>query len=198
MGLDLEYSSGQTPLDEDEKDGLLIETISTHGDLNEFEQLTIEEAMKWTYGKTFKAETVFTEEFIRMIHRRMFGNVWVWAGKFRKTNKNLGVDKLLISVELKVLCDNALFWLHNRIYREDEIAILFKHKIVSMHCFPNGNGRHSRLMGDLIIVNVFGKKPFSWGAKELLLSGDSRSNYLQALKAADRGDYAPLLTFARS
>ncbi len=89
MGLDLDYIDGQTPLDEDEKEGLLIKTIATRGELDEFEQQNIEQAVLWSLNRTFKAEAVFTEEFIRAVHKRMYGNVWAWAGEFRKTNKNM-------------------------------------------------------------------------------------------------------------
>lgn len=163
MGLNLKYIEGQTPLDEEEKEGLLIETISTVADLDEFEQLNIEEALQWVFSKKFKAKQVFTEKFICDIHKRMYGNIWQWAGQFRKTNKNIGVDRHQISIQLKMLCDDALFWIENNTYPPIEIAIRFKHRIVSIHCFPNGNGRHSRLMADIIIEKLFGEEPFSWG-----------------------------------
>lgn len=198
MGLELDYIDGQTPIDEDEKEGLLIETIATKGELDEFEQQNIEEAMQWVFSRKFKAKDVFTENFICNIHKRMYGDVWAWAGEFRKTVKNIGIDKYQIPVALKVLCDDALFWVENRSYPPEEIAVRFKHRIVSIHCFPNGNGRHSRLMGDIIIEKLFGQEPFSWGAGNLLKAGDTRATYLQAVKAADQGEYAPLLAFARS
>lgn len=198
MGLDLEYIDGQTPIDEDEKEGLLIETISTKGELDEFEQQNIEEAMQWVLGRKFKAKDVFTEKFICNLHKRMYSNVWAWAGEFRKTDKNIGVDKYKIPIELKALCDDALYWIEHKTYSPDKIAVRFKHRIVSIHCFPNGNGRHSRLMGDIIIEKLFGSEPFSWGAHNLSKDGDTRTTYLQAVKAADNEDFAPLLDFARS
>ena len=198
MGLDLEYIDGQTPIDGEEKAGLLIETIATRIELDEFEQKNIEEALQWVYGKRFKATEVFTEKFICDVHARMFGSVCAWAGEFRKTDKNLGIDKFQIPIELKKLCDDALYWMKHKTYAPDEIAIRFKHRIVSIHCFPNGNGRHSRLLGDIIIEKLFNEKPFSWGADNLSKEGDTRSDYLKAVKAADREDYKPLLAIARS
>jgi Fic-DOC domain mobile mystery protein B len=198
MGLDLEYIDGQTPLDEDEKEGLLIETIATKGELDEFEQRNIEEAMQWVFGRKFKVKDVFTDQFIRKIHKRMYGEVWAWAGEFRKTDKNMGIDKYQIPLAVKILCDDAFFWVDNETYPPDEIAVRFKHRIVSIHCFPNGNGRHSRLMGDIIIEKLYGQEPFSWGAGNISEAGDSRNTYLQAVKSADQGEYAPLLAFARS
>jgi len=198
MGLDLEYIDGQTPLDENEKEGLLIETISTKGELDEFEQQNIEEAIQWVFGRKFKPKEVFTEKFICNLHKRMYSEIWSWAGEFRKSDKNIGVNKYQIAAELKKLCDDCLFWIENQTYPPDEIAIRFKHRIVSIHCFVNGNGRHSRLMADIIIEKLFGEKPFSWGTVDLNGDGEVRSAYLKAVKAADNGNYYPLLAFARS
>jgi Fic-DOC domain mobile mystery protein B len=198
MGLNLNYIHGQTPLDEDEKDGLLISTISTREELDEFEQLNIEEAMQWLLSTSIKTETLFTEKFICNLHKRMFREVWQWAGKFRRTDKNLGVEKWQIPIALKTLCDDALFWVENEIFSADETALRFKHKIVSIHCFPNGNGRHSRLMADAIITKVYKMPLFSWGAQNLIQQGDTRANYLKAIREADKGNFELLITFARS
>lgn len=198
MGLDLEYINGQTPLDEEEKDGLLILTIATRGELDEFEQQNIEKAVQWILGRTFKPELFFTEAFVRMLHKRMYADVWAWAGEFRKTNKNIGVDKWKIPSDLKYLLDDAKYWHENNTYTQDEIAVRFKHRIVSIHCFPNGNGRHSRLMADIIIEKIYKQPVFSWGAANLSDEGDTRKSYLKAVKTADRGDYRLLLAFARS
>lgn len=198
MGLDLDFSDGQTPIDEDEKDGLLISTISTKADLNEFEQQNIEDALQWIIGRRFKASDVFSEKFICDLHRRMYKDVWAWAGVFRKSDKNIGIDKYQIPVELKKLCDDALYWHENQSLPAEEIAFRFKHRLVSIHCFSNGNGRHSRLIADIIIEKIYGGEPFTWGAGNLYKTGDLRSSYLQAVKAADQEDYSRLLLFARS
>ena len=198
MGLDLDYINGQTPLDEEEKDGLLILTIATRGELDEFEQQNIEKAVQWILGRTFKPELFFTEDFVRMLHKRMYADVWEWAGEFRKTNKNIGVDKWKIPSDLKYLLDDAKYWHENNTYTQDEIAVRFKHRIVSIHCFPNGNGRHSRLLADIIIEKIYKQPVFSWGAANLSDEGDTRKSYLKAVKTADRGDYSLLLAFARS
>lgn len=198
MGLELNYIEGQTPLDEDEKEGLLIPTIATRRELDEFEQLNIEDALQWIIGKSFDIEEIVTESFIRNIHQRMFGNVWSWAGQFRKTNKNLGVDKHQIPVSLKNLCDDVLYWVKNETYLPEEIAIRFKHRIVSIHCFSNGNGRHSRFMADIIVEKCYKLPSFSWGAEDLVHQGKTRSAYLDAVRCADAGDIHPLMKFARS
>lgn len=198
MGLNLEYIGGQTPLDEDEKDGLLIPTIATRSELDEFEQQNIEEAMQWVLSRSLKKEVICTEKFVRDLHRRMFGNVWAWAGDFRRTNKNLGIDKWQIPMALRNLLKDTIYWMDHEIFTPDEIAIRFKHRIVSIHCFPNGNGRHSRLVADVIIEKVYGQPVFSWGAGDLVTQGESRRKYLHALREADQSNYRSLLIFARS
>ncbi len=198
MGLDLVYGKGQTPLDEDEKEGLLIKTISTKGELDEAEQLNIEQAIEWTLRKKFSADDILNEIFIRELHKQMYRDVWRWAGDLRKTNKNIGVDKYQVPVALRQLIDDCKSWITNKIFAPDEIAVQFKHRLVSIHCFPNGNGRHSRLIADVIASHVFGRKVFSWGRNNLVEDGEDREQYLKALKMADKGDIKPLLAFARS
>lgn len=198
MGLADEWKDGQTPLSDEEKEGLLLSTIATHGELNEFEQHQIEQAMQWLMMRSLKPSTIFTATFICNLHKRMYAGIWLWAGNFRKTNKNIGIDKWQIGVELKQLLDDAMFWHQNNSYPPDEIAIRFKHRLVSIHCFPNGNGRHSRLMADVIIEKIYGLPVFSWGAANLSNESDTRKAYLRAVKAADMGDYSALLSFARS
>lgn len=194
MGLDLNYLYGQTPLDEEEMQGLLLPTIATHGELDEFEQQNIEQAVLWTMSRTFKSQIIFTEEFVRMVHKRMFAQVWGWAGEFRGTNKNIGVDFWQISVRLRSLLDDAKYWHEHNIFSPDEMALRFKHRMVSIHCFSTGNGRHSRLMADIIIEKIYHQPVFTWGIEK----GEARSKYLQALKVADEGDFSLLLKFGRS
>ena len=198
MGLNLEYLDDQTPLDENEMEGLRIGFIATRGELDEYEQQNIEIAMQWILGRSFSSEDILAEDFIRNIHKRMYKEVWTWAGNFRTTNKNLGADYWLIPIQLKQLLDDTLYWYGHEIYSPDEIAIRFKHRLVSIHCFSNGNGRHSRLMADIIIEKIYNMPVFTWGAANLARQGDARNVYMQALKAADGGDYNSLIAFARS
>jgi Fic-DOC domain mobile mystery protein B len=198
MGLMDTSSFGQTPLDADEREGLLIASITTNKELDEFEQHNIEHALQWLMGRSFTADIVFSEAFIRLVHKRMFGEVWVWAGEFRKTNKNFGVDKWEIITELRKLIDDAKFWHANAIYPPDELALRFKHRIVQIHCFPNGNGRHSRLMADIIIEKLYQMPAFTWGRKFQQKDVLIRNLYLDAIKLADNGDFSALLKFARS
>jgi Fic-DOC domain mobile mystery protein B len=198
MGLEIDYIDGQTPLDEEEKEGLLIPSITTREELNEFEQLNIEKAIQWTFGKKLKAEQLFSEKFIKDLHKRMYGEVWKWAGTFRTSEKNIGIKSYLIAVELKQLLDDAIFWNDNNTYDSEELAILFKHRLVSIHCFANGNGRHSRLIADLIMEKLYNSKFFSWGSANLVKATKARSSYRQAVRKADKNDIQPLIAFAKS
>lgn len=197
MGLDLEYTEGQTPIDEDEKAGLKIRSISTMEELDQFEQQNIEEAMVWAYGRSFTPNIVLNVDFIQSVHKKMFQNVWKWAGDFRTSEKNLGVSYYTIRQALKDLLDDCKYWIDNEIFSPAEIAVRFKHRLVSIHLFPNGNGRHSRLMGDILLKALDSNQSFSWGGKTLR-RGDDRTAYLKALRQADNGDVDPLVEFAKS
>jgi Fic-DOC domain mobile mystery protein B len=198
MGFNSDYIDGQTPLNEEEQNGLLIPSITTREELDEFEQLNIEKAIQWTFGKKWKAEQLFSEKFVKDLHKRMYGEVWKWAGAFRESEKNLGIKSYLIPAELKVLLDDAIFWVQNDTYSPDELAIRFKHRLVSIHCFSNGNGRHSRLMADLIMEKLFNSTFFSWGSSNLVKATDTRKAYIKAVKMADKQDVQPLIVFAKS
>ncbi|HEY1040053.1 MAG TPA: mobile mystery protein B [Bacteroidia bacterium] len=198
MGLKIEYEKGQTPLDEEESQGLLIKTISTRKELDEFEQQNIEKAIEWTLSRKFKPAKIASEDFIKELHYKMYGEVWKWAGEFRHSNKNIGCNWQQVGTLLKQLNDDLIFWIANKTYPDEEIAIRYKHRIVSIHCFPNGNGRHSRLIADIIITHVFSTPVFSWGAKDLNKNNEVRNNYITALKKADAGDVAPLVLFSHT
>jgi Fic-DOC domain mobile mystery protein B len=197
MGLILTYEEGQTPLDPEQINGLKIKTISTQQQLNEFEQTNINEALKWLNTKR-KINEVLSEQFLIQVHKRMLGMVWKWAGNFRVTETNIGIEWTKIPIELRLLIDDTKYWVEHQTYDPEQIAIRFKHRLVSIHCFPNGNGRHSRIMADLIAKHVFELEKFSWGQSSLLASSEQRKLYLKALQKADMGNYDALLEFARS
>lgn len=192
-----EYPHGATPLDPDEANGLIPKHITTQGQLNEWEQVNILEAEKWAGRRNFKLQDVITTEFIKKLHQRMFNKTWRWAGEFRKTNKNIGVDWLSIFVDLKLLMEDIVYQIENKTYPVDELAVRFHHRLVSIHPFANGNGRHARLMTDIILLSQ-DQKRFTWGrVEQLIASSPVREKYIAALRAADRRDYKPLLQFVR-
>jgi len=198
MGLELHYKDGQTPLDEEQKKGIKIKSITTQEELDEFEQLNIEKAVEWTIHTRLKPEKILTEKFIKDLHKRMYGDVWKWAGEYRKTDKNIGVKWTQIQIELKNLMDDTKYWIDNKTYPPEEIAIRFKHRIVAIHCFVNGNGRHSRMMADIIIESVFGKETFSWHQSNMVKADEKRKEYIKALKETDKRYIKPLMKFAEN
>ncbi len=198
MGLNMKYEPGQTPLEPEEIDELKIKTISTREELDAFEQANIEEAVMWSLKRKYSKDKILTVEFVKTLHRKMFGKVWKWAGNFRKTNKNIGVDKFFIEQELRKLLDDCKYWIDHKTYQEDEIAIRCKHRMVKIHLFPNGNGRHSRLFADILVSHVFNRQVFTWSGENLVRKGEARERYLIALRQADMENIEPLLQFARS
>ena len=197
MGIKFQYKYGQTPLDEEEKDGLKIKSITTQGELDEFEQLNIEKAIEWIIQTNLTYEKILTEKFVKDLHKKMYSEVWKWAGKFRQSGKNIGIQWNMIGLELKILLDDTKYWINNSIFSPEEISIRFKHRIVAIHCFPNGNGRHSRVMADLIMEYVFDKEIFSWNNSNMVKANDIRKEYIAALKEADKGNIKPLIEFAK-
>ena len=198
MGLEFNYKYGQTPLEEEEKEGLKIKTITTQGELDEFEQLNFEKAVEWTIHANLKPEKILTEKFVKDLHKRMYGDVWKWAGGFRRTEKNIGIPWIQIGVELKNLLDDTKYWIQNKTYSPEEIAIRFKHRIVSIHCFPNGNGRHSRIMADIIMESIFEQEAFTWHQSNMVRADEIRKEYINSLREADNGNIIPLIEFAKN
>jgi len=193
-----EYPPGATPLDPDEIEGLIPKHITTQGQLNEWEQLNILEAEKWVTRKRFNHINILTVHFIKDIHFKMFNKTWHWAGQFRQSNKNIGIDWPTISQAIKLLLDDSLYQLENQIFPLDELAARFHHKLVSIHPFPNGNGRHARMMTDILLLSCNHER-FTWGSSaDLIDKSVTRDNYISALRAADRYDYSALFTFVRS
>lgn len=187
---------GQTALDPDETAGLLPRHIETVGALNDWEQENILLASKWL--QRVKRPGVLTEGFCRDLHRRMFNKTWAWAGTFRRSNKNIGCEWSMVAVKLSQVLGNAQYWVDNETYPPDELVARFHHALVWVHPFPNGNGRHSRMMADALLKQL-GQNAFSWGGGgDLVSASEVRARYLAALRAADKGDFSELLVFVRS
>jgi Fic-DOC domain mobile mystery protein B len=184
---------GATPLPPEERNGLIPTHVSLRSELNELEQKNIAAADSWAFSRK---RNVTDESFLRNLHRRMFDNVWRWAGEYRTTERNLGVAPYRIQPDLVQTLGDARYWIEHNTYAPDELAVRFHHKLVSIHPFPNGNGRWSRLAGDLMAVHL-GASRFSWGSANLQ-AGGVRQTYIDALHAADAHDLAPLMNFARS
>ncbi|EXI72917.1 MAG TPA: mobile mystery protein B [Candidatus Accumulibacter phosphatis] len=194
MPIHLDAPPGATPLDPDELASLLPRHITTQGELNEWEQLNIVQGEAWARRQR---REILSEPFLRQLHRQMFGKTWRWAGEFRKSDKNIGVDWLRIGIELRQLLDDVRYQVEHASLPPDEIAVRLHHRLVAIHPFANGNGRHARLLADLLVVRL-GQPRFTWGSRNLVDAGATRQAYIAALQAADARDYAPLLAFTRS
>jgi Fic-DOC domain mobile mystery protein B len=190
----LEEDDAATPLTVEEREGLIPSYVTLRRELNEAEQANILEAEQWAFART---RNVLDERFLTALHKRMFGRVWRWAGKFRRTERNVGVDPFRIATDLRQLLDDSRYWIGHSTYPPDEICARFHHRLVAIHLFPNGNGRHARLATDLLLVEL-GQPRFSWGRTNLANPGETRQAYVTALRAADGRNIQPLLAFVRS
>ncbi len=176
----------------------LIPSLATKQDLNEFERENIIQAREWVLSKRELTQCEpWSEAYVRDLHRRMFDQTWKWAGTYRQTNKNSGIPWQQILQQLPVVLGDAKYWIDHKTYDPDEIAVRLHHRLVFIHPFPNGNGRHARLIADVVVAKIE-RDPFSWGIDNLASPGTARDAYIKALKIADAGDIQPLLKFARS
>ena len=193
-GVFAQRDDASTPLALEDLAGLIPAHIAYRRELNEAERDNIARGQDWALARR---RDLLSEKFIRDLHRRMLGDVWRWAGKFRTSERNIGIAYWRIPVELRNLLDDTKTWIACESYVPDEIAVRFHHRLVQIHPFPNGNGRHSRLMADLLAMRL-GRARFSWGWESLLEAGGLRARYIAALHAADEHDIGPLLAFART
>lgn len=185
---------GSTPLSPQDQRGLRQTWITTRAELNAAEQTNILAGRAWAARSRLK---LTSPEHLQRLHARMFGEVWSWAGKLRQAETNIGVLPHEIPVRLRQFLDDVDYWLANATYGPDELAARYHHGLVLVHPFANGNGRHSRLAAELMCRQV-GVAAFTWGRQSLDAIGETRANYLAALRSADRHDFAPLLDFVRS
>jgi Fic-DOC domain mobile mystery protein B len=196
VAVTLDEHDGQTPLDPDERAGLKPGHLTTMAELNDWEQENILRAVQWLRRQ--RRPDVLSEDFCRTLHRKMFDQTWDWAGTFRHSDKNIGCDWMQIGLRLEQVFGNTRWWVDNATYAPDEISARFHRELVWVHAFPNGNGRHARMMADALL-RTMGRPPFSWGsAGNLVAVSEARTRYLTALRAADQGDYGLLLAFVRS
>ena len=180
-GLFDERGDGPTPLSIEEREGLIPSYITMRSELNQAEQANILEAEAWAFKKI---RDVLAASFLDNLHKRMFGNVWRWAGQHRRTGKNVGVDAYRIVPELRQLDDDCRYWIDHSTYEPDEIAARFHHRLVWIHLYPNGNGRHARLATDLLLVSL-ARDRFSWGSHSLVDPSETRTRYIAALREAE-------------
>jgi Fic-DOC domain mobile mystery protein B len=187
---------GATPLADDERDGLRLPWIATRNDLNAEEAANIARALTARRWSTRSTTQLLDDRCLRELHLAMFGDVWRWAGKYRATEKNIGSDPDQIAVRVRDLCADAAYWFRDA-EGADEAGARFHHRLVSIHPFANGNGRHARVATDLLMASV-GATRFTWGRASLVQASRTRDEYIAALRSADGGDLTKLLQFVRS
>jgi Fic-DOC domain mobile mystery protein B len=191
----LSDAPGNTPLSPEEEEGLIPAHITTQGELNEAEEANITRAYRWAL-RAIRGRDVLTDDFIYDLHSRMYGDVWEWAGQVRRTEKNIGIDPRQIRVALRELLEDVRFWEARGTYGSREIAVRLHHRLVKIHIFSNGNGRHARMMADLYLLRL-GEPVISWGPDQLrsAATADLRDAYIRALRAADDTNYGLLLDY---
>jgi Fic-DOC domain mobile mystery protein B len=191
----ISHPEGATPLDPNERDGLKHRHITTQGELNELEQANIIAGLHWL--ERLRRPDVLSDAFALQLHKRLFGDVWDWGGKLRQTERNIGIDPLHIAVQLRASVDDARFWFEHETYSPLEAALRFHHRLTVIHPFPNGNGRHARIMADALLEKTYGAPRIDWAGRENLQNNsERRTNYINALRAADRGEFGLLFAFA--
>lgn len=187
---------GATPLDPDELEGLKFTHITMRGELDELEQSNIQSGLLWLERR--RSKDILDSQFLRKLHKQLFGDVWSWAGTFRTREKNIGIDPIMIGIELQRLLDDARYWAENKTYIPLEAAALFHHRLVQIHAFPNGNGRHARISTDLYLSEYFNNGHIDWNdGQSLTYNSERRDEYIAALRAADAYDFDLLFKFIK-
>ncbi|NOY89604.1 MAG: mobile mystery protein B [Deltaproteobacteria bacterium] len=185
---------GATALSPEELEGIRHPHVATRAQLDELEQANVQQGLLWLRRQ--ERTDLLTEQFVRQLHEKLFGEVWCWAGAFRRTGKNVGVEACMIAIELRKLLDDTRTWIECHTFPPKELAARFHHRLVAIHPFPNGNGRHSRIMADAILMHILGEPGIDWiGGQDLLRPNDRRMRYIEALRNADQGDFTALLLF---
>jgi Fic-DOC domain mobile mystery protein B len=193
------HAPGATPLTAEQLKGLRNPFITTHAELNRAEQANIVRARVWARtARSIAMPKMLSRDFLEELHRRMYGDVWTWAGKPRAVDTNIGVDFRKIGVELRILFDDARYWFDRGTYPPIEYAVRMHHRLAFIHPFPNGNGRLARLYADLVLTRHFKIDRLTWGGGQLGNADPRRTQYIKALRAADRHDYIGLIEFAAS
>jgi Fic-DOC domain mobile mystery protein B len=185
---------GHTLLTDEDRHGLIPTYIATRGDLFDAEQRNIAQGL---LRRAPSYQQLLDDRYLRNLHRAMFGNVWRWAGTYRRRETNIGIDPVHISVAVRTLAQDARAWIDHEAFGYNELALRFHHRLVAIHPFPNGNGRHGRVAADLLMT-ALGERPFSWGAALQIPLDHLRSEYIQALRRADGGDFVSLIEFSRA
>lgn len=197
MEIDHPAKDGSTPIDARQVLGLRARTIATQAELDAAEQANILQAMEWARrARSLRFPDLLSARAIRNVHRRMFDQVYTWAGTTRTQELNIGCEPRLIAERLHNLCEDVRAWTVHEHWSPDETAVRFHHALVLIHVFPNGNGRHARFMADLLLARRYRMPPLGWGGESLQRTGTLHDEYIAAMRRADAGDFGPIVDFA--
>lgn len=130
------------------------------------------------------ANFVFDSRLILDLHHIVFGNLYLWAGKWRNVVTNIGIDVGKIPYAIAEYADHVNYMKNAAMDREGLVNCLFytHHRYTQIHPFNNGNGRTARLITDLV-ANMNGYQNIQLYVRD---AGAERENYKAALKAADQ------------
>lgn len=198
MALTDPHALGATPLTPEDLEGLKL-PATTHGELNELEAANIRQGQEWALrARSTRIPDMLSDQYVQRLHKEMYGEVWAWAGQYRHSDTNTGVTHTTIWPEMRTVYDDARYWIEHQTFAPDELVIRLHHRLVKVHPFPNGNGRHARMMADLVLLRHFKAARLPWGGNTLGNSDPRRKEYISAMQAADANDYGPLLKIGRS
>lgn len=199
--LDFNDDDASTPLTDEIVAGLIPSWVTTRADLNEVEATNVAAGYRWLRSKRPTTTEILTTDFVQKLHQQMFGDVWDWAGAYRRTETNIGVDWWTIAVAVRQLVDDFSYRFEHAAPPEsteiDLFCVEYHHRMVKIHPFPNGNGRHARACCDTLALSL-GQPAFTWGRASIVTDQLARSSYIEAIRAADDGSLTSLCVFARS
>lgn len=199
MALTGAHAPGATPLTDEDLQGLRIPSVRTHGDLNQAEAANIVRGQEWALrARSARMPDMLSDRFMQRLHEAMFGTVWTWAGDYRLVDTNIGVPHHLIREHLHNVYADAHAWIEHDTYSPEEFSVRLHYRIVTVHPFPNGNGRHARMLADIVLARHFKRPALPWRNSPLNTANAVRQAYIAALVAADHHDFGPLMTFATS
>jgi Fic-DOC domain mobile mystery protein B len=197
------HAPGATPLRPEDVERLRPELrwVKTLEQLNPLEAANIAECEKWAQtSRLFTLPEFLATTRMERVHREMFDEVWLWAGEIRthELENAFASPAHRVRTDLEVLWGDARYWLEQQSFAPDELAVRLHHRLVKVHPFANGNGRHARLVVDFLLERHFGLERLRWGGMSLGEEGFGRATYISALQRADQNDYQPLLEFCRA
>lgn len=196
MSLLTDNPDGATPLSPDDLIGLKLPHIQSNSQLNEIEAANILQGQAWVAShNTLTRDEIFSREFVVALHESLLGDIWTWAGTFRQREVNIGVDPVNISVDLHNFLEDAKCWVEFNHFTPLMLNARIQHRLVQIHCFANGNGRHSRIFADTVTIFLLKKKPLKWANVELEYVLNERNAYIGALRKADAGDFTHLESY---